>query len=176
MVRWLPRRPRHDRNGADRIGRRAIDDLGADRQVDERVVRPIRHAINAGRLEKYAGFLTEHFFVITELRQVDVDWAVLPARDRKIGWIFVQTERLAPPAFSGLRNVAHDAGHLRIFKDADAHLVVGRKRIKGGADAVDVGRVCRMNRYNDQYGHHKKPPHSYFSALLRRSAPAISYP
>ena len=67
MVRWLPRRPRHDRNGADRIGRRPIDDLGADSEVDERVVRPIRHAINAGRLEKYAGFLAEHLFVVTKL-------------------------------------------------------------------------------------------------------------
>ena len=55
--------PLHDRNGAYRIRRRAIDYLSADREVDDRVPRFIYHAINASRLEKNARFLTKHLFI-----------------------------------------------------------------------------------------------------------------
>jgi hypothetical protein len=57
--------PLHNRNSADRIRRRAIDYLGADRDVDDRVPRFIHHAINPGRLEKNACFLTKHLFIFT---------------------------------------------------------------------------------------------------------------
>jgi hypothetical protein len=56
----------------------------------------------------------------------------------KIRWIFIETKWLAPPAFSGLRNVARDAGHVRIVKSANAHFVVGRKCAERGAHAVQV--------------------------------------
>ena len=139
-------RPRHDRHGADRIGRRAIDDLGADCEVDDGVVRFIHHAVDAGRLEEDAGLLGEDFFVLTEFRQVDVDRADLPARDGKIGRIFIQSKRLAPTAFSRLRYVADDTRHLRVVKDADAHLVVGRQHIKRGAHAAEVRGVSEAER------------------------------
>ena len=165
LVRPLVR-PRHDRNGADRIGRRAIDDLGTDREVDDRVVRLVDQAINAGRLEKNAGLLAEHLFVLTELGKVNVDRTVLSARDGKIGWVFVQPKRLAPAAFSRLRNVAHDAGHFRIVKGADAHFVVGRKHIKRGADAAQVRGACRANRRHGECGDDDKRLHSAISALV----------
>ena len=61
--RWCGQlvRPRHDRHGADRIGRRAIDDLGADGEVDDGVVRRIDHAIDARCLKEDAGLLGEDF-------------------------------------------------------------------------------------------------------------------
>src|SRR5438270_1578225 len=124
--------PLHDRYGADRIRWRAIDYLGADREVDERVPRFVHHAINTGRFEEDAGFLAEHLFVFGQLRQIDVDWTDLSARDRKIRRIFVQAERLAPAAFSSLRDMARYAGDPRIVKHADAHLVVGRERLERG--------------------------------------------
>src|SRR5271163_245325 len=94
--------PLHDRYGADRVRRRTIDDLGADREIDDRAVRNVRHAIDAGRLEKNARLLTKHFFIVSQLRQVNVNRTDLSARDGKIGWIFVQTQGLAPAALSGL--------------------------------------------------------------------------
>ena len=59
--------PRHDRNGTDRIRGRTIDYLGTDSEVRDRIPRFIHHAINASRLEKNAGLLTEHFFIVAEL-------------------------------------------------------------------------------------------------------------
>src|ERR1700733_6371872 len=139
-------------------------------------MRLIHHAINTCRLEKNARLLTKNLFTVAQLGQVDVDRTDLSARDRKIGWIFVQAERLAPPAFSGLRNVAHDARHLRIFKHADAHLVVGRKGVKRGANAAQVRGVRGMNGCKGQYGHAKKPLHWSSPHRLRQPAVTISSP
>src|SRR5580704_19061128 len=98
--------PVHNRHGADRIRGRTVDDLRAYSHVDERVPWLVQHAINTSRLEEDARFLTEHLLLVFQFGQIDVDWANLPARHRKIGWIFVQTQRLTPAAFSGLRNMA----------------------------------------------------------------------
>ena len=106
----------------------------------------IDHAIDSRRLEEDAGLLGEDFFVLAKFRQVDVDRADLPARDGEIGRILVQPKRLAPAAFSRLRYVADDARHLRVVKDAHAHLVVGRQHIKRGAHAAQVRGVCGAKR------------------------------
>jgi len=59
--------PLHDRNGADGICRRTIDYLGTDSEVDDRVSGFVHQAINTGRLEKNARFLTEYRFIFTQL-------------------------------------------------------------------------------------------------------------
>ena len=102
-------RPRHDRHGGERVGRRTVDDLGADGEIDERVVRLVEHAINPRRLEEDAGLLAEHLGLVGQLRQIDIDRTDLPALDRKIRRVFVEAERLAPAAFARLRDVADDA-------------------------------------------------------------------
>jgi hypothetical protein len=57
--------PLHDRNGANRIRRGAIDYFSTDSEVDQRVPRFIHQAINTSRLEKNARFLTKHLFIFT---------------------------------------------------------------------------------------------------------------
>jgi hypothetical protein len=71
--------PRRDRNGADGGCRRAVDDLRADRKIDQRVVRLVDQTINPGGLEEDAGLLTEHFVLCAELGKIDVDRTDLAA-------------------------------------------------------------------------------------------------
>src|SRR6516164_11068454 len=133
-------------NGADRICRGTVDDLGADRDVDEGAPRHIHQTIDARRLKEDARLLAEYFIVLTKLRQVNVDRSDLPAGDRKIGRVLVQAKRLAPTAFSRLRDMAGYAGDLRIVEGADADFVVRRQRVERGVYAGQVRGARVMKR------------------------------
>ena len=96
---WRPRLDRHD---TDRIGTRTIHDLGTDGEIDQRIARHGRQPIDARGFEEDARFLAKGFLVIGQLRDVDGDRSHLSAGDREIRRVFVETEWLAPSAFSRL--------------------------------------------------------------------------
>jgi len=62
----------------------------------------------------------------------------LTAGHREIGRILVEAERLAPAAFSSLRDEAGDPWHLWIVEIADADFVVRRKQVESRADARQI--------------------------------------
>src|SRR5438552_15327617 len=112
------RAPWHDRHRADRVRRRAIDDLRADREVDQGVVLLVGHPVDPRRLEEDARLFGEDLLVVGQSRQLDVDGSGLAARDGEIRGVLVEAERLAPAALARLRYVAGDAGYFGIVEIA----------------------------------------------------------
>src|ERR1700745_1146667 len=107
--------PRLDRYGADRIRRRAVDDLRAHGEIDQRVMRLVDHAVDARLLEEDRGLLRKDLLALFELAQINLDRTALPAGHREIRRVLVKTERLAPAALARLRDVAADIRHLRVL-------------------------------------------------------------
>ena len=71
------RRPRRDRHSADRVRRRAVDELRADRAVDQRVVLLVGHPVDPRHLEEDARLFGEHLVVLGEFADIDRDRAGL---------------------------------------------------------------------------------------------------
>src|SRR6185437_11113449 len=94
--------PRLDRHGADRVGRRAVDDLRAHREIDQRVMRLVDHAVDARLLEEDRGLLREDLLSFLELGEIDIDRPDRPAGHREIRRVLVEAEGLAPAPFARL--------------------------------------------------------------------------
>src|ERR1700738_995869 len=84
----------------------------------------------------------------------------------------METRRLAPSAFAGLRDVAGNARDLWVIEIRDTHLIVGRKKIKCRTDANQLLRPSKSRGRNEEYRRHKIKFHfrSPFPRRLRASA------
>src|SRR6478672_9719764 len=134
----LLRRPGHDRHDADRVRRRAFDDLRADGEIDDRVPFHVWHPVDARRLEEDAGLLAEGFFLLGQRGEVGGDRPELPAGNGEVRRVFIETERLPPSALSGLRDEAGHARYFRIVEVTHANLIAGRSESEGRADASKI--------------------------------------
>src|SRR6202040_3285854 len=139
------------RHGADGVSWRTADDPRTYGEVNQRVVLLVQHPENAGGLKDDARLLGEHFLIVRQLRHVDIDGAGLAAGNREIRRVFIETKRLAPSAFPGLRDVAGHAQDPWIVKIHDTHLIVGREKIKCRADATQLIRPCKSRDRNEEY-------------------------
>ena len=127
----LTRPPGHQRNGRDAVGRCAVDQLAADRQIDQRPVRFIPHADNTGFLEQDRRILAENHSVFRQLVG-ERDRPRLATRQGKLRRILRQAKATAEPPRSRLADVASHAGYLRIIERFDTNLVIGSDQLPLG--------------------------------------------
>ena len=84
----------------------------------------------------------KHLLALGQRRDIDGDQSHLTAGNREIRRVFVETEGLAPSAFSSLGDEASDPRHLGVIEVADAHLVIRGKQIECRADATHIVGPC----------------------------------
>src|SRR5579862_4027145 len=84
--------PWHDRHARYRALRRAVYDLVADREVDERVPFLVDDAINPRVLEKHRGALGIYRFPIGQLAEIDGNRPGLAAGERKSRRVFREAQ------------------------------------------------------------------------------------
>ena len=126
-----------DRHGGDAVLRRAVDEPVGVGEVDERVALAIDHADDAQPLEDERDALAEHLLVRVERLGAERDRADLAAGDRRFGLVLGEAERAADAAGLGARDVAGDAGDLRVVVGVDDDLVVRADELERGVDVAD---------------------------------------
>jgi len=142
--------PGHDRDGRDRVLRRALDDLVADREVDERVPLLIDNAIDVGVLEKHRGTGGVDRLLAGQAGDIDRDRPDLAARDREARRVLGQAERAFDAAGARLADVAGDAGHLGVVERADTDPVILAEKPECRADAGQIVRPRRAGRHYER--------------------------
>src|SRR5579864_2274155 len=138
--------PRHYRHAGDRAVRRAVDDLVADREVDQRIPLLVDDAVDVGVLEEDRGALGIDLLFVRQSGDVGRDRTDLTAGQRKARRVLGQTQAAFDVAGAGLADVAGDPRHLQVVERADANLVVCPENPERRADAGQVVGIRRHRR------------------------------
>src|SRR5437763_12548971 len=138
--------PRHDRYGRDRVLRRALDNLVADREVDERVPLLVDEPVDMRVLEEHRGARRIHRLPVAQAVDVDRDRPDLAAGNREARRVRGEPEAALDAAGARLADMARDPRHPRVVERADAHPVVRPDKAKRRADAGQVIRPCRYGK------------------------------